>query len=335
VASSAFVTGVAGLALDGSERDFLRDARPWGLILFRRNVEAPEQVLRLTEAFRDAVGWHAPVLVDQEGGRVQRLTAPHWRRNPAARRYGAINDPMMRHAAIRLGARLIAEDLRAVGVTVDCMPVLDVPAPGAHDVIGDRAYAADPAEVARAGRAAMEGLIAGGVLPMMKHIPGHGRAMADSHLDLPVVDAPREDLAARDFAPFAHLADCPAAMTAHVVYSAIDRRPGTISRRVLRGVVRGEIGFQGLLLSDDLSMKALSGSFAEKTAAALAAGCDIALHCNGVMAEMLEVAAAAPPLRGKAARRAEAALARIAHRPEPIEAAEAVERFESLLAVGV
>ena len=229
----------------------------------------------------------------------------------------------------RLGARLIAHDLRAVGINVDCVPVLDVPSPGAHDIIGDRAYGQTVEEVAFLGRAAAEGLIAGGVLPVIKHIPGHGRAGADSHLDLPVVDAAYEDLDARDFEPFRVLSDMPMGMTAHVVYSAIDRkRPATTSRKAIK-VIRGAIGFDGLLMSDDLSMKALSGDFEQRTRAALAAGCDVVLHCNGDMAEMKAVAKGARPLTGKARRRADAALARIARSPEPFDAAEGRARLDA------
>jgi beta-N-acetylhexosaminidase len=227
-----------------------------------------------------------------------------------------------------LGARLIANDLHALGVTVDCLPVLDVPAPGAHEVIGDRAYARDPGEAASLGRAAADGLIAGGVLPVIKHIPGHGRAGVDSHKRLPAVDATLAELEARDFVPFRALADLPMAMTAHVVYAAIDPdRPATTSKTVIETVIRGDIGFGGLLMSDDLSMKALSGDFKARARHALAAGCDVVLHCNGGRAEMAAVAAGARPLGGEAARRAEAALARIAGGPEPFDIDAARARF--------
>jgi beta-N-acetylhexosaminidase len=228
---------------------------------------------------------------------------------------------------------LMAADLRAVGITVDCLPVLDVPVTGAHDVIGNRAYAEDPMTVATLGRAVMEGMLAGSVLPVMKHLPGHGRAFADSHLALPVVDAPLDALARHDFLPFAHLSDCPAAMTAHVVYTAIDgKRPGTVSRSVIQQIIRQRLGFDGLLMSDDLSMKALKGSFEQKARRALAAGCDIVLHCNGIMDEMKAVAAAVRPLRGPAKNRADAALARISHPAEPFDAVEGRAYFEQALA---
>jgi beta-N-acetylhexosaminidase len=230
----------------------------------------------------------------------------------------------------RLGARLIAHDLAAVGINVDCLPVLDVPTPGAHDVIGDRAYDASPDGVANLGRAAAEGLIAGGVAPVIKHIPGHGRAGADSHKALPVVDASLAELDARDFAPFRALRDMPMAMTAHVVYTAIDpTHPATTSSRVIAEVIRGAIGFQGLLMSDDISMKALSGGLAGLARAALDAGCDVVLHCNGDGAEMRAVVAGSRPLAGQAEARATAALARIARGPAPFDAAEARIRFDA------
>ena len=331
VSRLAAIFGCAGPRLSPEEAAFFRDARPWGFILFKRNVETPDQVRALSGALRETIGDPAaPVLIDQEGGRVQRLGPPHWRRYPPGRAYGelAANDPLLRREIVRLGARLIAHDLAAVGVNVDCAPVLDVPEPGAHDIIGDRAYGETAAEVALLGRAAAEGLIAGGVLPVVKHVPGHGRSRADSHEHLPVVDAPRAALAARDFAPFKVNSDLPMAMTAHVVYAALDPAgPATTSRRVIRDVIRGEIGFDGLLMTDDLSMKALSGDFAERARRALAAGCDVVLHCNGSMAEMAAVAEGARPLAGQAARRAKAALGRLATSPEPFDVEAGRARF--------
>ncbi len=309
-----------------------RDVRPWGFILFKRNVETPGQVRALVEALRETVGRpDAPVLVDQEGGRVQRLGPPHWRRYPPGRAYGEVSgDSWGRREVARLGARLMAHDLAMLGVNVDCLPVLDVPAPDGHEVIGDRAYGDTPDEVAMLGRAAAEGLIAGGVLPVIKHIPGHGRARADSHLDLPVVEASLGELDARDFAPFRGLSDMPMAMTAHVVYSAIDKSaPATTSRRAVRRIIRGSIGFDGLLMSDDLSMKALQGDFAERARASLAAGCDVVLHCNGDMAEMKAVLAGTKPLAGRAKARADAALARLPRRIEPFDAEAARARFDA------
>ncbi|SCX84708.1 beta-N-acetylhexosaminidase [Microvirga guangxiensis] len=333
----AFIAGCSGHELTPDEVAFFKEADPWGFILFRRNVDSPEQVRALCASLREAVGREdAPILIDQEGGRVQRMGPPHWPKYPSGSTYGALhaNDPLVQRELARLGARLIAHDLRSVGVTVDCLPVLDVPSPGAHDVIGDRAYGRTPEKVAVLGRAAAEGLMAGGVLPVVKHIPGHGRAGADSHLALPVVEASREELERHDFAPFRMMTDMPLAMTAHVVYTAIDPdRPATTSPTVIRDIIRGHIGYDGLLMTDDLSMKALSGSFREKTEAAFAAGCDMALHCNGHMEEMAEVAEASPILEGEALRRAQAALARIRHEPEPLDPVDARARLDAALAM--
>ena len=311
----AFVCGCAGLALEPDEMSFLAEAQPWGLILFRRNVDTPDQLRHLTRSFRDVVGRpDAPVLVDQEGGRVQRLGPPHWPRYPSAARIGQAyaTDPAAGLRLARRGGELVARNLSDCGITVDCAPVLDVPHEGSSGVIGDRAFGRDPESVARLGRAFAEGLMAGGALPVMKHCPGHGRAEVDSHVELPTVSA---DLAAlaRDFAPFKALADLPMAMTAHVTYMALDpERPATTtSRIVIEKVIRGEIGFDGLLLSDDLSMEALKGSLGSRAEKAFSAGCDIALHCNGAREEARQVAAVAPQLDGRAASRAEAALRRL------------------------
>ena len=329
----AAILGCSGLSLSREEEAFFRDVQPWGFILFARNVEAPDQVRRLVDQLRATVDRpDAPVLIDQEGGRVQRLGPPHWRRYPPGRAYGelASNDPLLRREITRLGARLLAHDLAALGINVDCVPVLDVPVAGAHDVIGDRAYAKTPEGVALLGRAACEGLIAGGVLPVIKHIPGHGRAMADSHHDLPVVDTAYDELDAWDFAPFKMLSDMPMAMTAHVVYSAVDaKRPATTSKKAMRQVIRGAIGFDGLVMSDDLSMKALGGEFADRARDSLAAGCDVVLHCNGDMAEMKAVLAGTKALSGQALRRAKAALGRLAKVPEPFDLDEARARFDA------
>ena len=330
---SAAILGCSGPLLTAEERTFFRRVKPWGFILFKRNVETPAQVKALVDALRDTVGRaDAPVLIDQEGGRVQRLGPPHWGRYPPGAAFGELsgNDPLVRREITRLGARLMAHDLAALGINVDCVPVLDVPDPAGHEIIGDRAYGRTPEEVALLGRAAAEGLIAGGVLPVIKHIPGHGRAMSDSHLELPVVDARYEDLDARDFAPFRVLSDMPMAMTAHVIYASIDkRRPATTSKKVMRKVVRGAIGFSGLVMSDDLSMKALSGDFAERARMSRAAGCDVVLHCNGDMAEMKAVVEGAGALKGLAAARAKAALARLARTPEPFDAAEGRARLDA------
>jgi beta-N-acetylhexosaminidase len=329
----AFIAGCAGLALTAEEKTFFAKARPWGFILFKRNIEDRAQVVALTASLRATVGWHAPILIDQEGGRVQRMRAPNWPAYPAARWFGQINNPTQRTALARLSARLMAHDLREVGVDVDCLPVLDVPVAGAHDVIGDRAYAFQPDDVARMGRAAAEGLLAGGVLPVIKHMPGHGRAQSDSHHHLPKVAASLDELRAHDFRPFRHMSDMPMAMTAHVVFEALDKgNPATTSRKVFRRIIRGEIAYDGLVMTDDLSMKALSGDFADRAQAAYNAGCDIILHCNGVMDEMARVAEAARPLSGAAKRRAKAALARISHEPEPLDRAMLADDIARILA---
>jgi beta-N-acetylhexosaminidase len=312
MAARAFITGLSGLDVSANERAFLREAQPWGLIIFKRNVNTPQQVAELTSSFRNTVGWQAPVLIDQEGGRVQRLAPPYWPAYPPGARYGAIYDRDVASglAAARLGGHLIAADLNVLGIDVDCLPLADVTAPGADPVIGDRAYGTEPAKVAAIAGAIAQGLLAGGVLPVLKHLPGHGRATADSHHKLPVVDTDRATLEATDFAAFRPLAGLPLGMTAHVVFSAIDPdAPATTSVTMVREVIRGFIGFRGLLMSDDVSMKALSGTIAERSRAAFAAGCDVVLHCNGDLNEMTAVAREAPKLDGEAARRAEAALA--------------------------
>jgi beta-N-acetylhexosaminidase len=330
----AFITGLVGPTLSASERAFLRAAEPWGLILFKRNIESPEQTHELVEEFRGAVGrGDAPVLVDQEGGRVQRLGPPHWPVYPPGAVYGALYDrnAVAGLSAARLGARLIAADLAALGITVDCLPLADVPVAGADSVIGDRAYGGTPGKVSAIAASIADGLMAGGVLPVLKHIPGHGRATADSHLRLPVVETDRATLESSDFAAFRPLAGLPMAMTAHVVFSAIDPvSPATTSATMIGEVIRGGIGFDGLLMSDDVSMGALSGSIAERTRAALAAGCDVVLHCNGRLNEMQAVAAAAPVLAGAASRRAAAALAQ-RRAPEAIDLLAARRRFAVMM----
>jgi beta-N-acetylhexosaminidase len=328
MAVRAFITGLAGLTISAEERAFFREANPWGLIIFKRNVSTPDQVMELTQAFRDIVGWEAPILVDQEGGRVQRLGPPHWSAYPPGKRYGELYDrePASGIAAARLAGHLIAADLRAVGIDVDCLPLADVPLPNADPVIGDRAYGEEPGKVAAIARAIADGLQAGGVLPVLKHLPGHGRATADSHHTLPVVGTDRATLEVSDFAAFRPLTTLPLGMTAHVVFSAIDPvAPATTSVTMVRQVIRGFIGFEGLLMSDDISMNALSGTVAERTAAALKAGCDIVLHCNGDMSEMTAVARETPELSGDGAKRAEAALgARTAPEEFDTEAARKV-----------
>jgi beta-N-acetylhexosaminidase len=312
MAVRTFITGLAGTTLTPAERVFLRESQPWGLIVFTRNIENPAQVSRLTTSFRDAIGRDAPVLVDQEGGRVQRLGPPHWPAYPPGAAYGHLYDrsPALGLKAANLGARLIAADLRAVGIDVDCLPIADVPVAEADPIIGDRAYGTDAVKVSVLARSVADGLLAGGVLPVLKHIPGHGRATADSHHALPVVDADLATLAATDFAAFQPLGDLPLGMTAHVVYTAIDPiAPATTSVTLVRDVIRGRLDFRGLLMSDDISMSALSGAIEDRARAAIAAGCDLVLHCNGKLDEMQAVASVVPLLADEAAARSEAALA--------------------------
>jgi beta-N-acetylhexosaminidase len=328
----ALITDATGLSLTAEERAFFRDADPWGFIVFKRNVDTPEQLRALVASMREAVGRNAPVLVDQEGGRVQRLGAPHWPKYPPGAHYGALYD-RDRAAGLRaawLGARLIAADLAGVGIDVDCLPLADLPISEADPVIGNRAYGTTPAKVAAIGAAVAEGLIAGGVLPVLKHIPGHGRATADSHLKLPVVGTDRATLEATDFAAFRPLAKLTLGMTAHVVFTAIDPvAPATTSVTMVREVIRGFIGFDGLLMSDDLSMNALSGTLTERARATFAAGCDVVLHCNGPLGDRREVADACPPLGGDAKRRAHAALS-VRRKPASFDLAAAREEFAAM-----
>jgi beta-N-acetylhexosaminidase len=333
----AFITGVSGTKLTVRERDFLREAEPWGFILFGRNIATPTQLRALTAACRDAVGRDAPVLIDQEGGRVQRLGPPHWPLYPPGGLYAHLYDKDCAAglAAAGLGARLIAHDLTAVGIDVNCLPIADVPARGANLIIGDRAYGKAPDQVAAIGGAVAAGLLAGGVLPVLKHLPGHGRANADSHERLPKVSVSRDTLEACDFAAFRPLARLPLGMTAHVVFSAIDPiAPATTSVTIVQQVIRGLIGFEGLLMSDDIAMGALSGTPSERAQAAFAAGCDVVLHCNGKFEEMEEIAAQSPRLQGIAARRADTALAARGE-PEEFDPVEARKTFASLIGRGM
>lgn len=302
----AVIFGCEGTALGDRERAFFREADPWGFILFARNVESPAQLRHLTAALRDAVGRDAPVLIDQEGGRVQRMRAPHWREFlPALDQMARARDPLR---AMWVRNRLIAADLHDAGIDVNCAPVADLVEEGTHAVVLNRMYGADVDTVVAAARAAAAGLLAGGVLPVVKHLPGYGRAVVDSHLALPRNAAPRDVLAARDFAPFAALADIRMGMTAHIVVEAIDPdHPATTSPAVMQAI-REDIGFGGLIMTDDLNMQALSGTLADRARAALAAGCDVILQCNGQEADMTEVASAVPPLSGPALTRANAAL---------------------------
>ena len=330
----AFITGLSGVRLNADERAFIEAERPWGFILFRRNIETPRQVAALVEELRGCAGRaEVPILIDQEGGRVQRLGPPHWPAYPPGASFGTLYDldPALGLGAARLGARLIAADLSELGITVDCLPLADVPVAGADAVIGNRAYGTEPGKVAAIARAVTEGLDDGGILPVLKHIPGHGRANADSHLRLPEVNTSRNELERTDFAAFRPLADLPMAMTAHVVFSALDPlHPATTSATIIEQVIRGAIGFQGLLMSDDVSMNALSGSIAERTRAIFAAGCDIVLHCNGALDEMRDVAAETPELSGKALERAHLALAS-RRAPRPFDRAAARIELEAMM----
>jgi beta-N-acetylhexosaminidase len=331
----AAIFGVAGQALSSEERAFFREVQPLGFILFARNVGDPDQVRKLVNDLRASVEHaEAPVLIDQEGGRVQRLKPPHWRAAAPAARFGtlAAQRADAGRKAVFLNHQLIGAELAALGIDVDCAPLLDVQQPGAHDVIGDRAFGSNPEQVTLLGRAAADGLMSAGITPVIKHIPGHGRSMVDSHHDLPRVSVSHAELARTDFVPFKHLRDLPWGMTAHIVYEAIDPvQPATLSPKVISDIIRSEIGFDGLLLSDDLSMKALRGSLGELAQRSIEAGCDIALHCNGKMEEMLEVAAGAPPL-SKAGLERYTRGRRQVGRAQPIKLAEVATELTALLA---
>jgi beta-N-acetylhexosaminidase len=334
----AVIFGCTGPDLTDDERAFFRDADPLGFILFARNVDTPERTRRLVEELRSSVARaEAPVLIDQEGGRVARLRPPHWRKAPPARLLGELyaRDPELGLEATLLNSRLLAADVASVGGDVDCLPVLDIAFPETHAVIGDRAYADRPEPVAALGRAAAEGLLAEGVMPVIKHIPGHGRATVDSHASLPRVTAPRDLLERTDFLPFKLLSDLPWAMTGHLLFDAVDSAAAiTVSARGVKEVIRDHIGFDGLLLSDDLSMQALGGSLGDRANRALAAGCDVALHCNGRMAEMTEIAGRTGPLCEAAGRRFDAGRSFLARHRAPAGKAglaDATQRLAALL----
>ena len=329
----AVILGCAGERLNADERRFFGDADPVGFILFRRNCRSPDQVRDLVAALRDSIGRSdAPVLIDQEGGRVARLRPPSWRLYPSAACFGSLPDPQAELAA-RLGARLIADDLEQLGITVDCLPVLDIPVAGADSVIGDRAYGTEPGRVTRLARAVCEGLLEGGVLPVIKHIPGHGRARVDSHYACPVIETDNDELSHTDFVPFRVLAAMPWAMSAHIVYMAIDSTAAaTLSSRVISQVIRGAIGFDGVLVSDDLSMQALGGGIGERAERALAAGCDLVLHCNGDRREMETIVSATGRIAARTADRlARSEAMRRASGPRPFDRSKAEARLEALL----
>lgn len=317
----AVIFGCAGTQLTNEERRFFADVQPFGFILFARNVETPEQVKTLTASLRETVGWNAPILIDQEGGRVRRLRPPTWRDAPAMQPFGEwfLRDPQTAKDALRLNIHLLADELRELGITVDCAPVLDVPVPGAHDIIGDRAFSTDPEVVSALGQVVCEAFLERGVYPVIKHIPGHGRSMADSHHHLPVVTETLDELEKTDFVPFRRLAHAPFAMTAHIVYQAVDhQQPATLSPTVVQEVIRQRLGFDGLLMTDDLSMKALTGTFEERAAASIKAGCDLVLHCNGQMGEMQAVVAGTPLLDEQALCRWEKAQQQLTAAPLPL-----------------
>ena len=296
----AVIFAPAGPELTDTERRFFADADPLGFILFGNNCESPIQFHKLITALREAVGREdAPILIDQEGGRVARLGPPHWRAPPPAQAFAELaeRDSDGGHEAAHINARMIADELAELGINVNCAPVVDLPVPGAHDVIGDRAHGKTPQMVGDLGGAVCAGFLTGGVIPVLKHIPGHGRARADSHVELPVVDASFETLAGSDFQPFRALNWVPWAMTAHVMYVDVDAElPATQSPTVIERVVRGEIGFDGILVSDDIGMQALAGSFAARAQASLAAGCDVVLHCSGKLGEMTEALSGIAPM---------------------------------------
>jgi beta-N-acetylhexosaminidase len=329
------IFGVEGLAITDRERDFFDGTRPFGFILFARNVVTKDQVRALVTDLREGCGCtNALLFIDQEGGRVARLRPPEWPEYPPAAIFGelACIDRNRGARAAWLNARLIADDLYDLGIRADCLPVLDLPARGSHDIIGDRAFDPDPHIVSSLGLAVCDGLMDGGVLPVLKHIPGHGRAMADSHDSLPVVSTEAQLLRHRDFSPFQALAHMPFAMTAHIIYSEFDdKRPATVSSRIIHNVIRDEIGFSGALMSDDLNMQALQGTLTERTRSAQQAGCDLALHCSGVFEEMTDVADALVPASDQTQNRLAAALDRLST-PKPMDRNMVLAERDALLA---
>lgn len=332
---TAFISGCKGLALSAEERNFFRSVRPCGLILFKRNCETPDQIRQLVRDYREAVDDPtALVLIDQEGGRVQRLVPPQWPTYPPAQAFNSLyrRDANKGLVAARIGARMIARDLTDLGINVNCAPVLDLPVPGAHDIIGNRAYGLTTDDVIALGRAVIDGYLEGGVLPVIKHIPGHGRAQADSHISLPIITETRQVLEITDFVPFRVLSDAPLGMTAHILIPEIDpEAPASASPTIVNDIIRGDIGFDGLLMCDDIGMNALSGAMQARAEAVLAAGCDIVLHCSGNFTEMQAVATVTPLLSGDAARRYLAAKSRL-NLPQAYNVAEAEELLGEVLA---
>lgn len=312
--SKAYISDVTGIEVSDEERALFSEHPPLGFIVFARNCESPEQLTKLCAQMRKLVGWHAPILIDQEGGRVARLRPPHWRAAAPAGDFSALaaRDASAAKQAVYLNARLMAQELRSMGVNVDCAPMLDILFPHSDNIIGDRAFGTDPMLVTTLGSEMARGLSEGGVLPIMKHIPGHGRATVDSHEDLPVVGATLEELQRTDFVPFRTLRHIPWAMTAHIIYSAIDdKNPATLSKPVV-DIIRKDIGYEGIIITDDLSMKALKGPYEERVAKAVGAGCDIMLHCNGTLEERRQIAEATPKLNEELALRIEKSLQAVA-----------------------
>ena len=333
----AAIYGVAGLELSDEERGFLSEAEPAGMIIFRRNCETPEQLLRLTDSLRDLTGrGDLPILIDQEGGRVARMRPPAWPAFPAAERFARLYDaaPSSAIEAVRSNARALALMLRSCGINVNCLPLLDVRQEGATDIIGDRALGSEPMQVAALGRALLDGMASAGVVGVVKHMPGHGRALVDSHKELPVVTASAEELDI-DLEPFERLAWAPMGMTAHVIYTAWDgERPASLSPTVIRDIIRGRIGFDGWLMSDDIGMEALSGDFADRASGVVAAGCDVALHCSGKMDEMLAVASAVPGMSAEGEARLARAMATVmVEDDDGPDLAEALAKRDALLAL--
>ncbi len=335
MAANAFICGLAGTELSNEEVAFLRDAKPWGVILFKRNADNPAQIARLCRGVREALAREdAPILIDQEGGRVQRIGPPHVRAYPAGAVYGEVyrRNSLAGVEAAYLGAKLIALDLHAMGVSVNCLPTLDIPVEGGTKAIGDRALGNTVDMVATLGGAQLDGTLSGGLLPVIKHMPGHGRAMVDSHADLPKVDATMAELEAQDFTPFRLIAKrAPLGMTGHVIYLDVDdRAPATLSKSVIGNIIRQRIGFDGALMTDDISMGALSGDVVTRAVRAISAGCDLVLHCNGDLMEMIEVAAGVPELAGDALRRTDAALA-FHRQPAEVDRKSIESRFDFLI----
>ncbi|WP_293447135.1 glycoside hydrolase family 3 N-terminal domain-containing protein [Planktotalea sp.] len=324
----ATILGCLGPTLSQREISFFRDANPFGFIVFDRNLDDGEQILTLCNSLRDAVGRDAPILIDQEGGRVQRL------RPPLATQWLPPLDDLLRYGAnapraMYLRYRIIADELMALGIDANCAPMVDIASENTHEFLKNRCYGSDLATVVKIGQAAAGGLIDGGVLPVLKHIPGHGRAVSDSHLDLPIVDTNGEILRQTDFAAFTALNDTPMGMTAHITYSAFDDRPATLSPKMM-GMIRDDIGFNGLIMTDDISMKALTGSLGELSRLSIDAGCDVVLHCNGKMDEMEEVAAASGAMNADAQRRADAALA-CRRTPDPVDISDLHAQLDALV----